>query len=107
SGPPRKRFILQRAKQLGVKVVLLQKEANWAGRYADHTILADPWDHEQAVAAVERFQQDEKLDGAVTFWEEDILLLAKLCERFDWIGHSPAAAINSRNKIKTREALKK
>ncbi|TPW17083.1 MAG: hypothetical protein FD126_3730 [Elusimicrobia bacterium] len=42
SGPLKKRFIFQKLKGLGVGIVLLNKENNWAARYADAHITADP-----------------------------------------------------------------
>ncbi|MBI4051174.1 MAG: ATP-grasp domain-containing protein [Elusimicrobia bacterium] len=106
SGFPRKKFILQRARQLGVHIVLLNKEPNWASRYADVLIQADTFDPEECVAELEAFLKSHPLHGAVTFWEDDIPLLAKICERFGWIGNSLEAALNARNKIRTRQILK-
>ncbi|TPW17084.1 MAG: hypothetical protein FD126_3731, partial [Elusimicrobia bacterium] len=41
----------------------------------------------------------------LTFWEEDIPLAAALCERFGWIGNGLQAALDCRNKLRTRKVL--
>ena len=45
SGYRRKEFILKRIQELGCKIVLLNKEENWAQKYADDLILADTNNH--------------------------------------------------------------
>lgn len=105
SGTPKKRFVFQRLKAIGVRVVLLNKENNWAGRYADKVLEADTYDPEACAAAVEEFLKGDRIDGALTFWEDAIPLCAALCQRFGWIGHSRRAAFNARNKLRTRKAL--
>src|SRR5688500_1825897 len=72
SGSPKKRFIFQRLKALGLRVVLLTKENNWAARYADQLIEADTHDQAECIARVEEFVKDSPVDGAVTFWEDAI-----------------------------------
>ncbi|HVE14850.1 MAG TPA: ATP-grasp domain-containing protein [Elusimicrobiota bacterium] len=105
SGPLKKRFIFQRIKALGAKIVLLNKDANWAARYADALIQADPYDRAECIARVEEFLREQDIHGAVTFWEDAIPLCAALCERFGWIGNSLESALNARNKLRTREVL--
>ena len=79
SGTPKKRFVFQRLKALGVKIVLVNDEANWAARYADHFVAADPVDAKAAALKVEELLKTVKVDGAVTFWEDSIPLAAHLC----------------------------
>ncbi|MBI5201140.1 MAG: ATP-grasp domain-containing protein [Elusimicrobia bacterium] len=107
SGAPKKRFIFQKLRALGLRVTLLQKENNWAVRYADTHIQADPLNHTECIAQIEEHLKGQKIDGALTFWEEDIPLCAALCERFGWVGHPVEAALNSRNKLRTRQVLEK
>ncbi len=106
SGPARKRFVFQRARQLGVDIVLLNREANWAGRYAERVLAADTYDHEESLKAVEDYLKARPIDGAITFCEDDVPLTAKLCERFGWVGNSVEAALNARNKLRAREVLR-
>ncbi|MBI4054751.1 MAG: ATP-grasp domain-containing protein [Elusimicrobia bacterium] len=105
SGFSRRRFIFQRAKQLGVEIILLNKEPNWANRYADHFIQADPFQHEECLEKLGLYLKEKKLDGAVTFWEDDVPLVAKLCRRFGWVGNSYQSVICCRNKYRMREIL--
>ena len=107
SGAPKKRFIFQKLRSLGLRVALLQKENNWAARYADALIPADPLDRDECLAQVEAFLAEQRIDGAVAFWEDDIPLAAALCERFGWVGHPLESALNARNKLRTRAALEK
>ncbi len=105
SGPPKKRFIFQKLKSLGLRIVLLNKENNWAGRYADTLLSADTLDQAECIGQTEEHLKAAAIDGVLTFFEEDIPLAAVLCERFGWIGHSPEAALNARNKLRTRRVL--
>ncbi|MBI4348404.1 MAG: ATP-grasp domain-containing protein [Elusimicrobia bacterium] len=107
SGAPKKRFIFQKLRSLGLRVTLLQKENNWAVRYADTHISADPLNHTECIALLEDHLKEQKIDGALTFWEEDIPLAATLCERFGWVGNPVEAALNARNKLRTRQVLEK
>ncbi len=105
SPSPTKRFIFQRLKALGVRLVLVSSESSWASRYAEEFLAADILRQEEALARVEAFLKETRIDGALTFWENAVPLCAALCERFAWPGHSPQAATNARNKILTRRAL--
>ena len=82
AGPPKKKFILQELKKAGVTVVILHKEKNWAQSYADHWILADTYNHAECIDAIKDFNAQNpevRIGGALTFWEDDIPLLAKIC----------------------------
>jgi D-alanine-D-alanine ligase len=106
TGSPKKRFIVQRLKKLGLTVVCLNKEKNWAQPYVDHWILADNTDHPEAILAVQKFmtrRPEVKIGGAVTFWEDDVLLTSKLIDKFDWIGIPYSVARRVRNKYKFRQ----
>ncbi len=107
SNAPTKRFIYQRLKALGVRIVLLSSESSWASRYADASITANTLDQSECLAKVEEYCKDDQIDGALTFWENAVPLCAALCERFGWAGHPVSAALASRNKLATRKALEK
>lgn len=101
TGSPKKRFILQKLKKLGLKIIVLNKEKNWALPYADEWIITDTINHKESIQAVERFLADNpklKLDGALTFWEDDVLLTAKITDRFNLIGIPFQIAKKTRNK---------
>jgi len=102
----RKKIILQKLKSLGVKLVILNKEKNWAEPYADHWILADTANHNEAIAAVKNFMANNpetKIDGALTFWEDDVLLTSRITDRFNLIGIPYAVAKQARNKFLFRD----
>ncbi|HAT03555.1 MAG TPA: hypothetical protein DCS29_02135 [Candidatus Magasanikbacteria bacterium] len=106
TGPHKKRFIVQRLKKLGLVVVVLNKEKNWAAPYVDHWIIADTFNHTEAVKAVESFvktNSDIHIDGTVTFWEDDVLLTSKIVDKFNFVGVPYSIARQTRNKYLFRE----
>lgn len=109
TGSPKKRFIIQRLKKLGLKVVVLNKEKNWAEHYVDHWIITDPANHSDAILAVKQFLKNHKkvkIDGVVTFWEDDVLLTSKIVDQFNFIGIPYTIARQVRNKFLFREFCK-
>ena len=106
TGSIKKKFILQRLKKLGLTIVMLHKEKNWAQSYVDYWILADTANHIEAVRAVDTFiktNRQVKIDGAITFWEDDVLLASKITDKFNWIGIPYDIAKQARNKFLFRE----
>lgn len=105
TGSIRKRFILQRLKKLGVKLIVLNKEENWAEPYVDGWILADTTRHAEALKAVGRFIEENpgKIEGVLTFWEDDVLLTSKIVDKFHFIGIPYAVASGIRNKSLFRD----
>lgn len=101
-----KKFFIKRAKALGVKIILLGKEINNLQATLDHFIAADTANHAAALAALDQFLKDHpeiKLDGVLTFWEDDVLLTAKISDRYKLIGTSYKVANRIRNKYMFRE----
>lgn len=106
TGSIKKRFILQRIKKLGINTVVLNKEKNWADSYVDHWILADTANHAESMHQVSRFFKENpklKIDGILTFWEDDVLLTSKLCDKFNHIGIPFGIAKTVRDKAAFRE----
>lgn len=102
----KKKFIIQRLKKLGIKLVVLHKEKNWADQYVDHWIIADTYNHNESISAVQSFIKTHPkvtIDGVITFWEDDVLLTSKIVDRFDFIGIPLEVAKNVRNKYQFRE----
>jgi D-alanine-D-alanine ligase len=109
TGSSKKRFTLQKLKKLGLKILVLNKEKNWAQPYVDHWILADTNDHQESISALSRFLRENpsiKLEGALTFWEDDVLLTSRITDKFNLIGIPYSIAKNVRNKYKFREFCK-
>ena len=109
TGSLKKKFILQKIKKMGFNLIVLNREKNWAQPYVDNWILADNYNHPESIEAIKEFlaaNSGIKIDGAITFWEDDIPLLAKVCREFKLVGNSLDAAINTRDKFKMQEILK-
>lgn len=107
SGGGKKRFSLEVAKKLGYNIILLNAK-NDTQKLASHFIEADTYNHGECVDRVQKFIEDHPkiiIDGAITFWEDDIPLLARLCREFKWTGNTPTAAVHTRNKFRMRQRL--
>ena len=106
TGSTKKKFILQRLSHIGVKLVVLNKEKNWAEPYVSEWILADTGNHSEAMRAVKDFMNKRpeiRIEGVVTFWEDDVLLTSKLVDKFGFIGIPFAISSGVRNKYSFRE----
>lgn len=103
TGTQKKRFILQRLKKLGVQVIALNKEKNWAASYVNDWIIADTAKHDETIRAVGEYLKTHTVDGIVTFWEDDVLLTAKLCEKYHFVGIPYKVAERARNKLLFRQ----
>lgn len=106
TGSIKKRFIFQKLKRLGLTVVVLNREKNWARAYVDHWILADTSNYQESIAAVKQFLKDNpqiKLEGVITFWEESVLLTSKIADAFNLIGIPYRVAKRARDKYLFRE----
>lgn len=106
SGSIKKKFILQRLKALGLTIIVLNKEKNWAQPYVDHWIITDNKNYSTAIQDIERFLANNpqvKIDGALTFWEDDVLLTSKIIDKFGLIGIPFSVAQHARNKFLFRK----
>lgn len=106
TGSVKKKFILQRLSRLGVRLVVLNKEKNWADPYVDKWILADTANHSESIRAVKEFIEKHpkcRIEGALTFFEDDVLLTSKIVDKFGFIGIPFAVASEARNKYSFRE----
>lgn len=109
SGYIGKRFIFEKIKQLGITIVLINKEKNWAAPFVDYWILADTYNHKACIKSFREFLSKNphvKIDGATTFWEDEIPLLAKFCKEFQFTGNNSEAAANTRSKYYMHETLR-
>ncbi|MBU1131061.1 ATP-grasp domain-containing protein [Patescibacteria group bacterium] len=106
TGLIKKKFIIQRLKALNFKLVVLNKEKNWAEPYVDHWILADTFNHQEVIQNIKLFMAANpgvKIGGAITFWEDDVLLVSKIIDKFNLIGIPFNLAKTVRNKFLFRE----
>lgn len=106
TGSIKKRFILQKLKKIGLQTVVLNNEKNWAQSYADHWIIADTNDHQASLSAVGAFIKKNptiSINGAITFWEDDVLLTSRITDKFGWQGVPHSVAKIARNKFLFRD----
>lgn len=104
------KYIIQKLRKLKVRIVAVHKERNWAQPYVDDWIIADTYNHTEVLEAVRAYlatNHGKHFDGAITFWEDDIPLLAKICAEFKLQGNSSETATFTRDKMKMQEQFKK
>jgi D-alanine-D-alanine ligase len=106
TGSIKKRFIIQKLKKMGLQIVIINKEKNWAQPYVDYWILSDNTNHAESIQAIKDFMANNpnvKIDGAITFWEDDVLLTSKITDKFNFIGIPLNISKRVRNKYLFRE----
>src|SRR3989304_3311014 len=87
TGYPRKRFILERLAQIpNLQVVMVYSHKNWAESLVDDWILVDTRDTQATIKAVSQYIEQYQVHGIVTFWEDDVLVTAKLADPFHKTG---------------------
>lgn len=109
TGWPRKKFILQHIKKLGVHTIMVHKEKNWAEGYVNDWIIADTYDHGETIEAIQKYvarNPKRQIDGVITFWEDDVLLTAKIADKLNLIGIPYRIARQARNKFLFRQFCK-
>ncbi len=102
-----KKFIFKRLKELDVEVVVLNSEKNWADSYVSDWIIADTNDHSASLQAVEKYSTVKKIDGVLTFWEDDVLLTSKIATALGVVGIPYEVAKIARNKLHFRRFCEK
>lgn len=109
SGGRLNRFTIESAKRFGCKVILVNNEFDVPGKLVDHFVQADTYDGADVIERLSEFfdkNPEVLVDGALTFYEDDIPLLARVCEHFGFVGNSSIAAIATRNKYEMRKRFK-
>lgn len=108
SGGKKKKFTLEKAKNLGVNIILVNQKLDTNKKLIDYFIEADTYNHKEVIEKLKLFQKNNpeiKFDGAITFWEDDIPILAKVCEEFKLTGNNYETSIRTRNKYEMRKRL--
>jgi len=103
SGTERNRFVFNVVNRLGLKTVVLNDRVNWSKRLADDFILADNFNHAQVLNVLRSYFLKHKVAGVVTFSEENVELLTKVCHEFNFIGNGRTTAGYLRNKYAMRQ----
>ena len=107
-----KRFIFERAKELGVKIILIDKPATWAKDLVSELIPTDNSKPAEALAGARKkllasARKNGKIDGITTFWEDDVELTADIARELGLPYHASAAASAARSKFQTQEVLER
>ena len=105
-----KRFIFERAKELGVKIVLIDKPTTWAKDLVDELIPTDNTKPDEALAIARKkllasARKNGKIDGITTFWEDDVELTADIAKELGLPYHTKSAASTARSKFETQQVL--
>lgn len=101
-----KKLFIRKAKSFGVKIITLGKEDGKLQPYVDFHINTDTAKHPEALAALDDFLKihpEVKLNGVLTFWEDDVLLTSKISDKYHLIGVPFKVASRIRNKFQLRE----
>jgi len=101
-----KKFFIRKAKNFGLKVIVLGREANSFQPYVDYCLVTDTTNYVESLATLERFLEDNptiKLDGVITFLEDDVLLTSKIVDRYKLVGVPYKVANRVRNKYLFRD----
>ncbi|MCF7917537.1 ATP-grasp domain-containing protein [Candidatus Gracilibacteria bacterium] len=108
SGGHKKKFTMEVAKKLGVNIVLLNKKLDVNKKLVDYFIEADTYNIQECLDKLREFKAQNphvSFDGALTFWEDDIPLLGKICEKFNLKGNPYQTAVRTRSKYEMRKRL--
>lgn len=109
TGSLKKKFIPERLHELGLHVIALNKEKNWARPYVDEWILADTANHQESLQAVQNYVAEHPknfFEGVLTFWEDDVLLVSKIVDKYNLIGIPYSVSKGIRNKFMFRKFCK-
>ncbi len=101
-----KKSFIRKVKSLGLRVIVLSREASSFQPYVDYSVTANTLNYAEALEALDVFLKnnpDIKLDGVITFLEDDVLLTAKIADRYKLIGTPYKVANRVRNKYALRE----
>ena len=97
---------LKAAKRSGLTVSLVGLELpEWARPYVDRFVEADTYDEDATIEALRRPFEEAPFEGAVTFWDRDVGLVARVADAFGLPGCPVEAAARARNKQAAREAF--
>ncbi|MFH1426953.1 MAG: ATP-grasp domain-containing protein, partial [Patescibacteria group bacterium] len=106
TGSLKKKFILQKLNKLDLNIICINKEKNWAQNYVDDWVVTDTNNHSKAIEDLENFLSSRpniKINGAITFWEDDVLLTSKIADKLNLPGIPARIAKKARNKYLFRK----
>jgi len=101
-----KKLFIKKAKGYGLKIILLSREASSFLPYVDYPVNVNTLNYAEALTALDNFFHNNpeiKADGVVTFLEDDVLLTAKISDKYKLNSISYKVASRVRNKHNFRE----
>ncbi|CAL5224156.1 g6793 [Coccomyxa viridis] len=112
-----KRFVYERAHELGIRLVIIDGPDSWAKELVDDKIVEkfygiDFTDEstifDRCLAKIKEAESAlGQLDGVCSFWEAAQSLVASLAERLGLHSHTPEAVEAAREKQNTRSCMKR
>lgn len=119
AGYPGKRFVFERARDLGIKAVIIEHPDSWSRSLVDEGVIAKflPVDmsqssdkiYEQSLQLIKELGKDGvtgEADAIATFVELAVPVVARLCEKLGLPTAASSAVDKARDKHATRAALK-
>lgn len=106
TGGPKKVFIFQRLRELGCHITIFNDERNWAVQYSDDFVVVNRSDYQECLRVLKEVSKKRKIDGIITFWNDDVLLVSKLAADMGLIGLPYDKAKLCKNKFLFREMCK-
>ena len=110
-----KRFVFERAKELGVRTVVIDGPDSWSKQMVDEGVIEryvglDMTDadtvFERCLKEIQKVKRDfGELDGVCSFSEMAMPLVARLAEKMGLPGNSPDAVDAARDKFATRTKM--
>jgi carnosine synthase len=106
SGYPSKEFVLKKLRALGYFLIVLDETISCPTELVDDWVIADMSSEKACLKAVKHYLKDNnhKIDGVLTFWEEAVLITAKLADSLNLPGIPFKSAEIIKNKFSFREA---
>ena len=101
TGSSKKKFIFAKLKKMGIRLICLHREKNWAKPYVYEWIVAETSNHRESLKNVRSFlslHPEIVIDGVLTFWEDNVVLTAKLAEDLKLPGIPVRIAQKVKNK---------
>lgn len=101
-----KKLFIKKVRNFGAKTIILSQEAASFQPYVDYSVSADTTNYQASLAELDKFLGNNpgvKLDGVITFLEDDVLLTAKIADKYHLINIPYKVAVEARNKYSFRE----
>ncbi|KAK9851562.1 hypothetical protein WJX84_001702 [Apatococcus fuscideae] len=110
-----KRFIYERAKELNIRIVIIDEADSWSRQLLEEGVIERfiPFDFsdqetvfDRCMAVMRRIEKDEgQIDGVLSFWELSQALVSRLAEALGLPGNPPSAVDAAREKQQTRAVM--